>query len=568
MRAAFGLVLLGLSLQCASPARAERMRSFETEIYLTAEDRFTVVERIAWDFEGAKRHGIFRDIPVAYGRGRSADYHIRLDVGRVTVDGADVPAARSRAGDSVRLRIGDPERLVTGVHTYEIRYAVSRGLLFFPGHDELYWNVNGTGWKVAVDRVTAAVYLPEDRGDALQLACFTGAAGSVERACTARAGPASAHFAAARALGPGENLSIVLGLPKGVIREPSASERFWSRVRDFLSPWMLLPILVGFGMLHLWRSLGRDPAGKDAIDVRYEPPEGMSPAELGTVVDERVHLVDITSTILDLAVRGHLRIEETETTKFLFLKDRDWELVRLEGRDALRGHERLLLDGLFHQGADRVAVSDLKYEFHDRLPGLRDAIYSQVSGRRSYFAAPPDRVRTRWAIGGGAVALLGAAVLGAQVVAAGLAILASGLVVLAFSPWMPRRTRRGRQAHQEILGFKEFLSRVDRDRLERMGTRTTDAFERILPFAIVLGVADEWAEAFADLYSAPPEWYASPRYRGGFRPTMFVSDIGTSLDAIGATIAATPPSSGSGGSGFGGGGFSGGGFGGGGGGSW
>ena len=130
-----------------------------------------------------------------------------------------------------------------------------------------------------------------------------------------------------------------------------------------------------------------------------------------------------------------------------------------------------------------------------------------------------------------------------------------------------RRTRRGRRAYEEILGFKEFVERVDADRLQRMGGRSVGQFEKVLPYAIVLGVADRWADAFADLYTEPPSWYRSSRYHDGFAPRLFVSDLGRSLQTMGQTMRSAPRSSGSGSSGFSGG-FSGGGFGGGGGGSW
>jgi uncharacterized membrane protein len=93
-------------------------------------------------------------------------------------------------------------------------------------------------------------------------------------------------------------------------------------------------------------------------------------------------------------------------------------------------------------------------------------------------------------------------------------------------------------------------------------------FEQVLPYAIVLGVADQWADAFAGIYTEPPSWYHSPRYGHGFAPRLFVADLGRSLGTMGQTMRSSPKSSGSGSSGFGGGGFSGGGFGGGGGGSW
>ena len=557
-------------LLASSAAASERIRSFETDIFLSDEDRFSVVETIEWDFGNRSGHGIFRDIPVAYGRGHAADYHIRVELESVSLDGGSVPVETQSAGDNVRFKIGDPNRKVFGVRRYEIRYTVERGLLFFDGHDELYWNVTGFGWQVPMDRVSATVYLPVTaQAGVTQTACFTGPMGSFEQHCSVREGSNAVTFSSDRAFRAGENLSLVLGLPKGAIREPTSAERFWARVRDYLSLWLLVPIATLLGMHRTWKERGQDPAGKQAIDVRYEPPEGLSPAEMGTLIDERVDMVDITSTILDLAVRGHIKIEELETTKLLFLKERDWALVKREGRDVLRGHESKLMGHLFALG-ERTTISSLKNKFHTHLPGLRTAIYEQVSGSGSYFSSSPDKVRNGWTIGG--VVVCGMAFLAfaaGNLIGAGCLGVA-GVIVLVYSRFMPRRTRKGRAAYDHILGFKEFVERVDRDRLEREGIRTTDSFERVLPFAVVLGVADEWAEAFGDIYNEPPDWYASPRYSGGgFHPGLFVGDIGTSLDSIGSTIASTPSSSGSGSSGFGGGGgFSGGGFGGGGGGSW
>ena len=564
--AGVGLVL-ALALVCA-PAAAERILSFDVDVFLGEEDRFQVVERIRWDFGALERHGIYREIPVAYGRGRSADYHIRLEVEAVEMDGEPVPW-RVRTRDGVlRVRIGDPDRKITGAHEYELRYRVGRGLLFLEDHDELYWNATGDMWKVPMDRATASVYLPTDTGSGVDAACFTGRRGSVRSDCTFDRGLSSVTFRADAGLGPGEGLTLVLGLPKGVVREPTVFERFLDRVRDYLSAWLLLPLATFAGALARWRSHGRDPQVSDAIPVRYEPPEGLTPAEVGTLLDERADLRDLTSTLLDLAIRGYLRIDEVEGEHFLFLKHKDYRLVKLREPDDLRVHEKLMMGSVF-AGRDEVLVSSLKDRFHRHLATIKGAVYRGVSGPGRYFFASPQRVRQLWAGAGVAVMFVGGFLLiSVELLSAGLAFLASGAVLLAFSPAMPRRTRRGRAAYEEILGFKEFLARVDADRLERMGTRTTELFERVLPHAVVLGVADAWADAFADLYTQPPNWYTSSRYGSGFHPTAFVSDVGSSLDTMGSTLASTPRSSGSGSSGFGGGGFSGGGFGGGGGGSW
>jgi uncharacterized membrane protein YgcG len=318
----------------------------------------------------------------------------------------------------------------------------------------------------------------------------------------------------------------------------------------------------------LWWRNGRDPSGPVAIPVRYGPPEGMSPAEMGTVLDERVDVKDITASILDLAVRGHLRIEEKEIKSFLFLSETDYLLHREDGGDetALKPHEQKLLRALLGSRSS-VALSSLKNEFYTELPGIQQALYQEVSREGRWFPAPPDRVRKRYmGIAIGICLPLAAIAFFGENGPLLLSAIACAVIALFWSRWMPRRTLRGRRAQQHIRGFQEFVARVEVDRLERLGMRNLEQFEKLLPYAFVLGAADEWAQAFADLYREPPSWYLSPS-GGSFRASRFVDRVGHALDTAGNVMTSQPRGSGS--SGFsGGGGFSSGGFGGGGGGSW
>jgi uncharacterized membrane protein YgcG len=400
----------------------------------------------------------------------------------------------------------------------------------------------------------------------LQLGCFTGPHGAVARECSIRADAAGGQVAATTnaGLATGEGLSIVVGLPKGVVAEPSTAARLWARATDWLTWLSPLPLVTLIGMIVLWRRHGRDALAGAAVPVRYEPPEGMSPAEMGTLIDEKAHPADLTATVLDLAVRGHLEIVELESTGFLFLNTRDYELVRRSSSEPLRPFERTLLEALFG-GEQRVRVSSLRNRFYRHLSSLQEALYDLATAA-GWFRSSPERVRRRWRLAG--LLVLGAAVpafLATESLATVVPVALTGLVILAFSPVMPGRTRTGRRAYEEILGFKEYLGRVDRDRLERSGGRTADRFERVLPYAVVLGVADQWADAFADVYTEPPTWYSGTS--GPFQSRRFVSAVGRSMQTMGSTMTSQP--SGSGRSGFSsGGGFSGGGFGGGGGGSW
>jgi hypothetical protein len=335
MGRALRLILAVLALGVPAAAAGEAIRLFTTEIYLETEDAFTVVEKITYDFGQLQRHGIFREIPVRYGRGRAADYRISLDVESVTDEsGINQPYQTSTSGRNLRIRIGDPNRKVTGTKDYVIRYRVQRGILYFEDHDELYWNVTGTEWPVPIDRAEAEVFLPE--GAPLELIahnCFTGPMGAVGSDCVERASNGIVSFATDRPLRGKEGLTVAVWLPKGVLIEPTALEKLLSRIGDYLSPWTLLPLATFLILLYLWRSRGRDPRGRDAIPVAYQAPDGMTPAELGTVVDEKVDMEDITSSILDLAVRGFLEIEEIDATKFLFFSDRDYALIKKKEPD-------------------------------------------------------------------------------------------------------------------------------------------------------------------------------------------------------------------------------------------
>ncbi len=558
-----------------APAAAERITAFSVALALSADGSLEVVEDVTYDFEDARRHGIYREIPVRYERRWGDDFRIDLDVESVSdAEGRSRPYRVRSQGRSVRIRIGSPDRKLTGRQHYRIRYRVRRALLFLDEHDEVYWNVTGNDWRVRIDAVDATLRLPpgpEGGLDPASLAtrCFTGPLGSRGQACRVASEAGRVAARATAALPPGSGLTLVVGLPKGVVAEPGPVARVLDRLRAWGGAWLLAPLAALVGMFGLWRARGRDPHVADAVVVRYEPPEGISPAEVGTLLDERVDVDDVTSTILDLAVRGHLRIVEVEARGFLFLSDQDYDLERLDaGDDPLRPHEAMILDALFGRG-ERVRLSSLKDRFHRDLERIVESIERGLTGSERHFVHSPRRVRRFWrgaAFAVGVAAFLAGAN-GVIPLGGAIAVAASALVIAGFGRAMPRKTRRGRRVHEEILGFREFLSRVEGDRLERDGRRTTATFERILPYAQVLGVADHWADVFADLYTAPPDWYVSTRPDAAFRPRVFVGDVGRALETMGRTVASRP-SGGSGVSGLGGGGFSGGGFGGGGGGSW
>ncbi len=556
------LALAFLAVLLPAAANSEEIKNFHSDIYIDENGSLTVVEDIEYDFQYAQRHGIYRYIPYKYDYGYKR-YSIKIDVKKVTdFDGNPYQYKVSNEGSVINIRIGDPDTTITGVHGYRIEYTVKGAVAFFEDHDELYWNVTGDEWRVPINKAGARVYLPEGAAGEIKAECYTGPRGATGRECTESATESEAEFAASRTLWAGEGLTIVTGFPKGIVKEPSGLEKLMWLLSD--NWYFILPFAAFFGMFYTWRTRGRDPEGMGSIMVRYSPPEGFTPAEAGTLIDERADVADITSTVIDLAVRGHLRIEEETSTKFYFFSDRDYKLIKTKEAvpGGLKPHEKKVLDGIFKSG-EEVEISDLRNKFYKELPGITKSLYAELV-RGGYFPGNPEKVKGIYKWIGIILLIVGFALFTNFLLKISIAL--SGVIILAWSGFMPRKTKQGALANEELLGFREFIDKAEKNRIEALAKDDPTLFDRVLPFALVFGLEEKWADAVKDIYREPPGWYSSPGYSNSFTPRIFAADIGRSLGVMNSTFASAPRKSG--GSGLGGGGSSGGGFGGGGGGSW
>ncbi len=546
-----------------APLHAEEIKDFSVEMLISRDGFISVQEEIEYDFGSEHRHGIIRDIPYKYEIG-FRNYSLRMHL-NWTTNFEGVPYINKVSHDQGRLivKIGDPHKFVTGVKNYRIDYMVRGAVTFFKDNDEVYWNVTGNEWKVPIDRASAKVYFDQGVPEGTTFKCYTGAYGSKAAECHSNNTTRAIEFTTSRPFGPGEGLSIVIGIPKGYFDEPS----ILSKASWFISDnWFYaMPFLALFLISYIWYSMGRDPHTKGVVAVRYEPPHDITPAEAGTLMDESADILDITSTVIDLAVRGFLKIEEIDSKKFIFFSDKDYKLIKLREpeKNELKAHEQKVLTGLFGTGKDTVMISELKNNFYRVLPPIKNALYQELISNR-YFPSNPENIRKifKWA----GIGIIVVAVFLFQFWGMKLSIALSGLFVLLFSRFMPRKTKKGSLAKEELVGFREFIERAEKDRIQRLAKDDPTLFDRVLPYALVFGLGDRWADAFTDMYKSPPSWYYSPRYGDTFAPRIFVADLGRSLTVMNSSFASSPRKSG--GSGFGGGGFSGGGFGGGGGGSW
>jgi uncharacterized membrane protein YgcG len=565
------LLLVGATPELAgAQGRTLTLEEFNSTLTVQEDGTLDVVESLRFRFDGSW-NGVFRSIPVEMEDSRGLRARLFLDI-RAVVDGSgnSLEYELSREGRNRKIKIWVPNAQ-DRTETVTIAYDVKNGLRFFENHDELYWNVTGNEWEVPIERALARVVLPQGATDQ-RVSAFTGAWGSRNNDATITQ-IEEGYLFEADGLGFSEGMSVVVGWAPGLVTRPTAVDKGLLMLR---SNWpLLVPFLSLVLMWRLWLARGKDP-GRRPIATRYEPPEGFTPGMAGTLVDNTVDMRDITATLVDLAVRGYLRIEEEEQGRIerIFSSD-DYRFVRLDkDRRGLERHEIRLLDGLFG-GSNSVSTDDLENSFYREIPKIKKAIFERLVEDGCY-ARRPDTVQGGFIGGGVALAIAStmlflflASVAGAAPLSAIIGGIGTGLPVILFGIFMPARTVRGARKMEEVLGFEEFLERVDSDRFRRM-IKGPEQFEAFLPFAMALKVDKQWAKAFESMYAEAATrntgWYVGRSGRpGSFSPSNLVSNLSSVSSRTSSAMASAPRSSSSS-SGFGGGGFSGGGGGGGGGG--
>ncbi len=625
---AFAIVaFLLLALLPLPASAAETIRRFETEIVVETDGAVGITELIAVSVEGDRiERGIFRDIPVG-SSGRAG-----FDAIEVLRNGEREPYSVESIPDGVRIRIGDPDVfLERSVQIYTIRYRMADQVGYSPDYDEIYWNATGNGWPFPIEQARAIVILPP-HATVISAAGYTGPVASTEQKVAIRQETDRVvAFSTMRPLGPNEGMTVAVSFPKGIVAEPSVTDRV---LRGLYGE----SLLIGLGGLLLifvyymiaWMRVGQDPPSGPIV-ARWE--SDLPPAAMRFLDRMKFDSMTFTTAIVSMAAKGWLAIEEND--KEYTLRRRDD--IPENAREKLSQGEQKVLSRLFI-GAEKMfhvkqsnrsvlqkAQAALKSHFqttYDKkffrknrtwfVPGILLTILLWLVV--AWKSAQPElalfmsfwlsgwtfgclllvwKALTLWrdvVAGRGWGNLAGAILMslfavpflggwlfgaGAQVEAigyVGLAILVLAIAVnVVFFKLLEARTPLGRSVADEIDGMRRYLTVAEKDRLafHHPPERTPEHFEKLLPYAIALGVEDEWAKQFSDVFARlteekrtyHPNWYHGDRFQPGS-----MGGLGRGLGSSLAAASVSPSSSGGRTGGSFGGGSSGGGGGGGGGG--
>lgn len=562
----------------------ELIKSFDAKLDVQKDGSVHVTETILYDFGNNQKHGIFRDIPLTAKDGPD----IGITVNGVTNEsGGSYNYVESIARGVLNIKIGNGNVTVTGEHTYVIDYTVTNAIRPFEDHDELYWNVTGNEWQVGIEHAYATVRIPGASFDTLQTDCFTGVQGSSEKNCTPNVSSSSGSYQTAtpQPLGAGEGLTVVVGFPLGLVDDTVVENPVGGSSSDITfsgSDWifLLVPLLfvvVVIGMvIAAVAKLFKKQGYKGPIVVQYKPPEGLRPIDVGAILDKSVDTRDISSVILDLAVRGYIKIKYTIQEIKFWPDKKDFELIKLkDGSTLMHPGEKILFD-LFFVGRENVALSALladRDEFHKDIEEIKTVTEEYLREQGYYDRASKeqaDKQMQKLVIAMGITVvvsfLISSVTAGVGTVLAIPVILYIIVRMASASKLAKQFTPKGIAAQGEILGFQEFLQLTEKDKLDLLNAPKLEpeTFEKYLPFAMALGVEGQWAKKFEGIYQSTPTWYEDPGHNV-FSSTLLISNLQQFNGAFSqAVVTAAPRSSSSGFSG----GSSGGGSGGGGGGSW
>ncbi len=608
-----------LCLVLIAPASADwHIARFDTQISVGQDGVIDVTERLRVAFVGSY-HGIHRNIPIEYPGPHGSTYTLFLDVTGVT-DGGGFPLKYdSTIQNGYRhLTIYIPGA-VNAYRTVEIHYTVTNAVRRFDDHDELYWNVTGNDWAVPIDSASTHIVFPTNASGKLRAQAFTGQYGSQAQDATVQVAGNSVSVETTGPLSEREGLTADVYIPKGLLTQPSQSTQAMTQALGFLrsNSILLLPLWTFLVMFFFWWTGGREPKPDISVAPRYEPPKGMTPAEVGTLMDDAVHPRHITATLADLGVKGYLKIEEVANTSSLSRRDYIFHLLKPQPSEwaSLEQHERVMLHGMFFAGGagaemmkfmkqtfDNLAqtpqfeaATDLQQVMKARtghgftnseqvrraldssldslvtddamgnptdvhlselnrfsvvLPVMKANILTGLKGKGMY-SVDPRGVHLMYGLRGVLFAGVGFIVIVLMHVLGVVSrerspgpffasVIIAVVIVILFARIMTAKSKKGVETKVEILGFQEFINRVDADRLNRM---PPDTFEKFLPYAMALGIETRWAKAFQGIMQNPPNWHVSATPDTTFDPVLFADWMHSMATDTHETFAAAPPAS-------------------------
>lgn len=553
------------------------VKDFKADIVVNYDSSLDIEETIIADAGNLRgKHGIFRVLPTVY---QTQDGNFVTPVTLISItdeNGNSHMYQETRSGNTVTYKIGNPRKEVRGENTYIIKYRVDNTVRTQDAEkDELYFNLLGNFWDMEMDNFAANITFPEEINSVNSEVYLYGGSLMVPDNSAFNYNWQDANnlrVNSNRTINKREGVTVSVAFPKNIVtpfddsdyqREmPGGFENVVEPIRGDNSgalPFKINPfggiiwgVLIIAGAFIFWFKYGRDPETNRPVIAEFEAPEGLTPIEMGSLLQEQgLNRNSVTATIINLAVNGYLKIEELKKT-WIF-SSKDYKLIRtIKKDDNLYKYEKFILDKLFKRG-DEVKLSALKRRFAQDITGLSSKLSSDLKER----GLIDKKSSTRQIL----MIVLGVLIMISSF--GTIAVLIAGFATIMFGAFMGRLTPKGAELKRQINGFKLYLNTAERYRArfyEKEGM-----MEQLLPYAILFGITKEWLKKMKEIYGEEYFNNYSPAFMAGTLALANFSQFESAINDISTSVSShVSPSS----SGMGGGGSVGGGGGGGGGGGW
>lgn len=544
------LILCLLTLVSLSAKEYFVIDNYVVDIQLTKDNAFQVTERITVNFS-TERHGIFREIPTKY---KLLDGSTR----RISIFDIQVEERRKKVQqikDKKVIRIGHPQKKVSGIQEYVITYTVGNALLYNENGIELIWDLVGTQWDTNIHNVEFSVEWPSDvriqDGDYRLYASLLNIAEENKKIAlegSRLVGGVDTTLTRFR------SLTVAVNFPLGTFADPPFFRYLWIEYQLFAIPLGMILMLILVYLKFGWDA----PVEKT---MQAYPPEELVPSEAGILIDDTANNRDIFALIPYWAIQGLLEIRELEPEKGGSSKKKpDLELTKLKDLPEDRPkYEKLIFKALF-KNRDQVKTTQLKTQFSQKVLLAKDDLYKTVLKKKYYTQSS-----IQWNAFFPIIYLTSFIGMGVSVafgwIALILPFLATFFIGAILQGFMLKKNEKGRALYKELKGFKRFLEKADKAEIAALLEKDPAYYDKTLPYAVAFNLTSKWSKRFEPLLLTAPSWYHFYNNHNTGGNTAFAQQLDNGLKTVQSSFS-SGYSGGSGGT------SGGGGFGGGGGGSW
>ncbi len=514
----------------------EKILEYRSDIVVNSDTTIDITEKITFQPSTTiPRHGLEWTIPYVYSVGafkRPTKLDIKMIKYFPVSDSSNTiynKYSRTDENGWATLRIGNPDRYISGAHVYLIQYKLTyTGISYFDEWEEVYLNIIGPGWNIPIENASATLTLPSTISEAI---CYTGKDKNNAQNCEFTINGNTIDVKPNTTLTAYEGYSVAIKQPLGTFEDTTKQQALIVILSNI---GILLPIPVGIFLFLFLKKKFKNPSL--TVIPEYKPMEELDVLTAALVIKPVFNTKNISAVLIEMAVKGFYTIKEYKKNKYEFVKS-------TKDYSNLPSHLNELLSGIFKKG-DSVKIDKLD-TFYLVANKSNSLALKELNGR-GYFSIKKKNSKTIFAlvplflffiVFNSISIFISFSILGWFI-----GILISLILFFIFSFMIDTRSEIGNKVYHQLLGLKMYIQTAEKEKIKFHSDpkKYKEVFETLLPYAMIFNLEKQWSEQFKDLYKTPPEWY-----QGNFDTfnTVYLANSLSKFNSSVRTSSSSPSSS-------------------------